>query len=126
MKLEFRVTYDTDISKVKKIFKKIGAEMLEHEVLGDDFIEPFKSQGVKAMEDSAMIIRGKFMAKPGTQFTIRKEIYDRVQSAFRENGINFAHRRVAVDLPPGIDKNTSQGKALAEAAAAAAQEPSAE
>lgn len=99
--------------------------MLEHEVLGDDFIEPFKSQGVKAMEDSAMIIRGKFMAKPGTQFTIRKEIYDRVQAAFKENGIQFAHRRVAVDLPAGIDENTSQGKALTEAAAAAiTQEPS--
>ena len=119
MKLEFRVTYDTDINKVKKIFKKIGKDMLEHEELGQHFLEPLKSQGAKAMEDSAMILRAKFMAVPGEQFTIRKEIYSRVQQAFKENGIEFAHRRVTVDLPPSVDPKSPKGEELAAAAAAA-------
>jgi small-conductance mechanosensitive channel len=119
MKIEFRVSYDTDINKVKKIFKQIGADLLEHPDFGEDFLQPFKSQGVKAMEDSAIIIRGKFMAKPGRQFVIRKEVYNRVQKAFQENGIEFAHRRVAVELPPGMDPSSPQGKAIAEGAAAA-------
>ena len=118
MKLEFRVTYDTDVNKVKKIFKQIGQDLLDDPVIGQDFLEPFKSQGVKSMEDSAMIVRGKFMTKPGDQFTIRKEIYTRVQKAFEENGIQFAHRRVAVDLPPGFE-NHPQTEQIAEAAAAA-------
>lgn len=118
MKLEFRVTYDTDVNKVKKIFKQIGQEMLEDPIVGEDFIEPFKSQGVKSMEDSAMIVRGKFKTKPGKQFTIRKGIYERVQKAFEENGIHFAHRQVTVDLPPGFDSHP-QAKEIAEAAAAA-------
>ena len=120
MKLVFRVGYDTDVNKVKKIFKRIGQEMLEHPELGKDFIEPFKSQGVKAMEESAMIVRGKFMAKPGTQFSIRKELYNRVQKAFRENGIEFAHRRVTVDLPSDLDLSPEKKKEIAEAAGAAA------
>ncbi len=120
MKLEFRVSYDTDPNKVKKIFKQIGKEMLEHPELGQNFIEPFKSQGVKAMEESAMIVRGKFMAKPGTQFTIRKELYNRVQKAFQENGIEFAHRRVQVDLPPDLDLQAEKKKEIAEVAGAAA------
>lgn len=119
MKLSFRVTYDTDINKVKKIFKQIGAELMEHEELGPFFIEPFKSQGVFAMEDSAMIVKAKFMAKPGRQFQIRKELYTRVQQAFREQGIEFAHRRVTVDLPPGVDADSPEGKAMADRAAAA-------
>ncbi len=125
MKLEFRVGYDTDVDQVKKIFKKIGKEMLEHPEMGPDFIEPFKSQGVKAMEDSAMIVRGKFMAKPGKQFTIRKEIYSRVQKAFQEAGIQFAHRRVTVELPSDLELPAEKRKELAEAAgaAAAAAEP---
>ena len=98
MKLVFRVTYDTDVNQVKKIFKKIGQDLLADPVLGPGFIEPFKSQGVLSMEDSAMIVRGKFMAKPGEQFMIRKEIYNRVQKAFDEDGIKFAHRRVLVDM----------------------------
>ncbi len=122
MKLAFRVTYDTDINKVKKIFKKIGAELLEDEILGPGFIEPFKSQGVQSMEDSAIIVRGKFMAKPGQQFMIRKEIYFRVQTAFKEAGIQFAHRRVAVDLPPSIEAGSAQATAIQAAAAAALAE----
>lgn len=120
MKLVFRVGYDTDVNKVKRIFRQIGQEMLEHPEMGKDFIEPFKSQGVKAMEESAMIIRGKFMAKPGTQFQIRKELYNRVQKAFQENGIEFAHRRVTVDLPPDMDLSPEHKKEIAEAAGAAA------
>jgi small-conductance mechanosensitive channel len=122
MKLAFRVTYDTDINKVKKIFKKIGAELMEDELLGPGFIEPFKSQGVQSMEDSAIIVRGKFMAKPGQQFMIRKEVYRRVQEAFKEAGIEFAHRRVAVDLPPGIEPGSEQATKIGEAAAAALEQ----
>ncbi len=93
--------------------------MLDDPVLGQDFLEPFKSQGVKSMEESAMIVRGKFMAKPGRQFTIRKELYTRIQKAFEDNDIHFAHRRVAVDLPPGFESHP-QAEKIAEAAAAAA------
>jgi small-conductance mechanosensitive channel len=113
MKLQFRVTYDTDINKVKKIFKTIGAELMEDELLGPGFIEPLKSQGVYAMEDSAMILRAKFMAKPGQQFTIRKEVYRRVQEAFKEQGIEFAHREVTVHVP-GVSDKAEPGEASAE------------
>jgi small-conductance mechanosensitive channel len=119
MKLEFRVGYETDPNQVKKIFKQIGKELLEDPILGPDFLEPFKSHGVKSMEDSAMIVRGKFMAKPGKQFMIRKEIYNRVQKAFQENGIEFAHRRVTVELPEDVTLTPEQKEKVAEAGAAA-------
>ena len=63
-------------------------------------------------DDVGIVIRGKFMAKPGTQFTIRKEIYNRVNAAFAENGIEFARREVRVALPnsDGDDKLTDDEK----------------
>lgn len=103
MKLKFTVPFDTDPNKVKKIFKKIGAEMLEHPELGGDFLQPFKSQGVFDFDDVGMIIRGKFMAEPGKQFTLRKEIFNRVKAHFAENGIEFARREVRVAIP-GLDE----------------------
>ena len=121
MKLEFRVPTNTDLQKVKKIFKKIGAEMLEHPDLGKDFLEPFKSQGVKAIEDSAIIVRGKFMSKPGRQFVIRKELFNRVQAEFQAAGIEFAHRKVTVELPPDAKLSEEQKQKVAEAAGAAAR-----
>ncbi|MEJ8572343.1 mechanosensitive ion channel domain-containing protein [Microbaculum marinum] len=99
MKLRFRVPYDTDIDLVRKIFKKIGQDMMEDEELGPNFIQPFKSQGVIKMDDSAFIVSGKFMTKPNKQWGVRKAVYERVQAAFRQYGIKFAPKRVIVDVP---------------------------
>ncbi|SLN70222.1 mechanosensitive ion channel family protein [Ruegeria meonggei] len=120
MKLKFTVPFDTDPNKVKKIFKKIGAEMMEDEVHKDGFLQPFKSQGVFDFDDVGMIIRGKFMAKPGKQFTLRKEIFNRVKAAFKENGIDFARREVRVAIPGLEDAEnlTEEQKAAVGAAAA--------
>ncbi|MEM1201506.1 MAG: mechanosensitive ion channel family protein, partial [Pseudomonadota bacterium] len=71
---------------------------LEHPEIGHMFLQPLKSQGVYAMEDSAMIIRVKFMTKPGDQFMTRKLVYSRIQELFEANDIKFAHRQVTVRI----------------------------
>ncbi|WP_179954224.1 mechanosensitive ion channel family protein [Denitrobaculum tricleocarpae] len=98
MKLKFRVPFDTDVRAVKKIFKKIGAELLEHPEIGEDFLQPFKSQGVFEVDDYGLVIRAKFTAKPGRQFMIRKEAYIAVQEAFAANGIEFARPEIKVTV----------------------------
>jgi small-conductance mechanosensitive channel len=98
-KLEFRLTYDTDIVKVRKILRRIGQELLQDPEIGPQLLQPLKSQGVMAMEDSAMVVRAKFMAKPESQFLIRREAYQRIKQAFDEAGIKFAHRQVTVFVP---------------------------
>ncbi|MDQ0315337.1 mechanosensitive ion channel family protein [Amorphus orientalis] len=122
MKLRFRVPYDTDIDKVRKIFKKIGQELLEDPDIGPDFLQPFKSQGVIKMDDSAFIVSGKFMAKPNRQWGIRKAVYQKVQKAFQENDIHFAPKRVIVDVPNAaeMEDHDPQKAATTRAAAAAA------
>ncbi len=120
MKLMFRVPFDTDPDAIRKIFKKIGQDLLADPVLGPDFIEPFKSQGVFMLDDSALVIRGKFMAKPGKQFMARKEIYNSVQRAFAEAGIRFADRRVTVQIADDDDHHSDDRRKAIEAAAAGA------
>lgn len=125
MKLKFTVPFDTDVDRVRKIFKKIGQELLQDEGIGKDFIEPFKSQGVAAVNDVGIVLRGKFMAKPGTQWVIRKQVYARVQKAFEENDIHFARREVHVQMRGKEDEEVDEEevKALAGAAAADASRP---
>jgi len=98
LKLEFRVPFDTDVTLVKKLVKRIGVELLDDPLHGKSFLEPLKSQGVRRMEDDAMIIGLKFMAKPGEQFTLRREVYQRVRDAFERNGIDLAPRKVEVHV----------------------------
>ena len=101
MKLPLRLTYDTDVEKVRKLVKKIGERLLQDPVVGHLFLQPLKSQGVYAMEDSAMIIRVKFMTRPGDQFVTRKVVYAAIREVFSMEGIRFAHREVTVRLADG-------------------------
>lgn len=121
MKLAFRVTYDTDVEKMRKIIKKFGQELLDDEYYGPMFLQPLKSQGILAMEDSAMIARVKFMTKPGKQFELRKVVYAGLQDLFEKNGIKFAHKQVTVRVATGDEEEGPQpGDAAARAAAAGA------
>ena len=121
MKLPLRVTYDTDVEKVRKLIKKLGQELLEHPEVGGSFLEPLKSQGVYQMEDSAMIIRVKFMTKPGDQFTIRKLVYSRLREMFEKEGIKFAHKEVTVRVAENPNAEPL-AKDVKEAIAGAARE----
>ncbi len=118
MKLPLRVTYDTDVEKVRKLIKKLGVELLEHPTEGEKFVQPLKSQGVYRMEDSAMIIRVKFMTRPGDQWTTRKLVYQRIREVFEANGIKFAHREVTVRLGDrkADDLSTEEREAIGAAA----------
>ena len=120
MKLPLRVTYDTDVEKVRKLIKKLGVELLEDPVIGEDFIQPLKSQGVIEMQDSAMIIRVKFMTKPGDQWMIRKRVYQDIRELFAREGIKFAHREVTVRIADEDEKGLTDQKREAVVAAAEA------
>jgi len=126
MKLRFTVPFDTDVEKVRKLFKKIGQDMMAMDEFKDDIIAPFKGQGVADVDDVGIVVRGKFTTKPGKQFGVRKEVYKRVQQAFEENGIQFARREVRVQLPPAVqDLPEDQKQQIATAAAGAAEPPKA-
>ena len=97
MKFEIRIPYETDVEMVRKLIKKVGAEMLEDEELKPMLIDQMKSQGVNRMDDSALIVRCKFTSHPGHQFYLRRIAYAKIQKAFEDNGIHFAPRRVIVE-----------------------------
>lgn len=95
-KLVFRVAFDTDVDKVRKLFKQIGQEVASDPELSADLLEPFKSQGIASVEDGTLLVRGKFKARAGKQFGIRKAVYLAVQRVFRENGIVAVPKPIAL------------------------------
>jgi small-conductance mechanosensitive channel len=115
-KLDVRVRYDVDVDRISKIVKKINEELQKDEEIGPVLLSKIKSQGVREMDDSAMILRVKFKTPPGEQFVVRREVYKRIQESFREEGIEFAHRNVTVYLPPevtGASSGESKGDGTA-------------
>jgi small-conductance mechanosensitive channel len=118
MKFPLRVTYDTDVEKVRKLVKKLGQDLLEHPDVGKTFLQPLKSQGVIRMEDSAMIIRVKFMTRPNDQWATRKVVYAAIRELFQREGIRFASREVTVRLAdePRAPLTPAQHEAIGAAA----------
>jgi len=128
MKLKFVVPFDTDIEKVRKLFKKIGQKILAESEYREDILAPFKSQGPAEVNDVGIVIRGKFTTKPGGQWMIRREVYTEVQKAFKENGIEFARKEVRVQIPDSEEDarlSTEQKTAIAGAASEGAETPKA-
>ena len=114
-KLNFRVRYDTDVDKVRKIIKKINNELSADEEVAPILLGSIKSQGVRELDDSAMIMRVKFKTIPGKQFVVRRHVFQRLQELFKENGIEFAHRNVTVYLPPEASQPSPKEKKTGEA-----------
>ena len=114
MKLEFRLAYDTDLVKVKKIIKKVGQEIAADPELSQDLIEPLKSQGVTATDETGLVVRVKYMANPagGGAYTIRREAFARIIAEFAKAGIKFAERRVTVNVPPGTPADAAAAAAM--------------
>jgi small-conductance mechanosensitive channel len=114
MILEFRLALETDLRKVKKIVKTIGEEIGADPELAPALLSPIKSQGVVATDESSLTVRVKYTVRPGdTAFMIRRVAYEKILKAFREAGIEFASRRVAVYVPPGDERNAKQIAAAA-------------
>lgn len=98
-KLEFRVRYGTDVDKVRKIIKKINSKIQQDEKMRASLLSDIKSQGVRQLDDSAMVMRVKFKSVPQGQFLIKRELLRLLQEAFQKEGIEFAHRNVTVYIP---------------------------
>lgn len=119
MKQVFTVPFDTDLEKVRKIFKRIGQDLMAMPEFAPAFILPFKYKGVGQVNDVGILVRGKFMFRPelSQQFLIQREIFRRVQADFAKSGITFARReiRVVVDGDAAPSPDAARGAAAAAA-----------
>ena len=67
-----------------------------------------------------MIIRVKFMTRPGDQWTVRNKVFARLRELFEREGIKFAHREVTVRIADQ-ESGKPPSEVQREAAAAAAR-----
>ncbi|WP_444357929.1 mechanosensitive ion channel family protein [Phyllobacterium lublinensis] len=121
------VSYDTDIAKVKKLVKGVGAALLEDEEFGPQIIETVKMKGVEDFGDYGIKLSFAMMTKPGHQSTIRRRAYAMIREAFTANDIGFASPTVQVagndDLSaPAAAAATRDAMARKNAAAAKPEE----
>jgi small-conductance mechanosensitive channel len=109
VKFNLRFARDTDIEKLRKAAKKIGADMLGVPEIKAEVLAPFKMQGVADIVDNALLVRFKFTARPGNPAMIQREAVKRMFNTFPGLGIEFAREGAAVILhaPAGMTEAAS-------------------
>ena len=70
-----------------------------------------------------MVVGVKFMTKPGEQWLVRRDAYQKVRDAFEANGIRMAERNVKVEIDGGDHLTPEQRSVVAGAAQEAVQGP---
>ena len=98
VKFNLRFARDTDLEKLRKAAKQIGADMMEIPAIRSEILAPFKMQGVVDITDNALLVRFKFTAKPGNPATIQREAVKRLFGTLPGLGIEFAKEGAAVVL----------------------------
>ncbi|GGF36382.1 hypothetical protein GCM10011611_48570 [Aliidongia dinghuensis] len=88
-KFEIPLPIDVESEQVRRIVKRIGLEMLEHEELAPFIMSPLKAK-LYRIQPGAKIFRCKVQTPPGKQFEVRTEAYRRIELAFAEANIPFA------------------------------------
>lgn len=116
-KIIVKVTYDTDLVKMKRIIKEIGQRLLEDEELAPSIIQTLKMKGVEQFGDFAIEIRLALTAKPNELSVIRRNALALIKQAFDENGIQFAFPTVQVasdkDAPAAAARQLIEMRAAA-------------
>ena len=105
VKFNLRFARDTDVEKLRKASKKIGAEMMEMPAIADQILAPFKMQGVADIAGNAIVVRFKFTARPGNPSAIQREALKRMFSTFPAMGFEFAKEGANVVLHSGPASN---------------------
>ena len=118
VKFNLRFARDTDLEKLRKAAKKIGADMMELPAVKADILAPFKMQGVADIADNALLVRFKFTARPGNPAMIQREAMKRMFSTLPGLGIEFATQGATVILqapPASSDEAAAAAASVAEA-----------
>ncbi len=94
--LDVGVAYKENVDHVMEVLNEIGAEILNDETWGGEFIEPPQVMGVEQFADSAVVIRVRITTKPRRQWDVARELRRRIKNTFDQRGIEFPfpHRTV--------------------------------
>ncbi|MDW9726629.1 mechanosensitive ion channel [Sinorhizobium meliloti] len=95
-KFTINVGYDSDVAKVKKVVKGVGATLLEDPELGPLIIETVKMKGVEQFGDYGITLGFAMTTKPGHQTQVRRRAQALIKDAFKSHGIHFASPTVQV------------------------------
>ncbi len=101
--LDVGVSYNEDISRVKRVLEEVAHDMWEEEDLKGDVIEEPSVWGVQDLAADAVTMRVVLKTTPGAQWAVAREMRERIKARFDHEGIEIPFPQRVVwhrDSPP--------------------------
>lgn len=103
--LDIGVAYRENVDEVMAVMRKVDEEMRREDPFKHDILEPIEIMGLDRFDDSAVVVRGRLMTKPGRQWAMGREFKRRLKIAFDEMDIEIPFPHTTLYL--GRDKDQS-------------------
>ena len=97
-RMQFEVSYDTDIDEASAVIKGVLDEVWHENRDDATVIEEPTVLGIDAFKDSAIVIGAVIKTDPSEQWTVAREIRGRMKKAFDANGIEIPFPQTTVWL----------------------------
>ena len=101
-KFNFRLPLDTDIELFRRIVKKAGKRLEQDPELGPHLVGTVKSQGVKDIDQNALLFRVKLTAMPPFHILAKRTAFNLITEELAKEGIRFPHPNVTVQIPSSV------------------------
>ena len=99
--LDIAVAFGTDIQRAEQVIKQVADEVWEAEAWRDKILEEPEVWGVENMGADGVVIRLVVKTRPSEQFKVMRALRGRLDTAFREAGIELPTARTVLVQPDG-------------------------
>ena len=90
VEFNLRFARDTDLDKLRQATGKVSDDIMAVPELKQALLEPLRMEGIADVGDNALVIRFKFVTRPGSPGTVQNEAVSRMLRTFPQLGIAFA------------------------------------
>jgi small conductance mechanosensitive channel len=91
--LDIAVGYKEDVAKVRRILKEVAHALWEDPDYRDKIIEEPEVWGVQSLGPDSVVVRVTLKTMPQQQWTVSREMRERVKTRFDEEGISMPQPR---------------------------------
>ncbi len=94
--IDVSVAYHEDLIRVMQIMQETAANMRADHAFQNRILEDFEMAGVERLDDSAIVIRGRFKVAPLQQWDVKRAYLLRLKNCFDAKGIEIPFPQLAI------------------------------
>lgn len=113
--VDIGVAYHENLDRVMAVMRDVAVELRSDTAFESRILDPFELAGVERLDDSAVILRGRFRVAPLAQWDVRREYLRRVKHAFERHGIEIPFPQRVLHYKPDASSSNPKEQAFGQA-----------